>query len=63
MVLAALGKREEELELDPTATAFGTPERSAVRRQAARVWAWSLLSGAALAVLVSVVAMLVHRAQ
>jgi hypothetical protein len=50
VVLAALGKREKELELDPNATVFGEPERNIVRQQAVRVWRRSLMTGAALAI-------------
>jgi hypothetical protein len=57
-VLAALGQREADLENDPGAGSFGEAEVRAVRRQAAKVWAQSLLTGAALAGLVSLIVML-----
>ena len=58
MVLAALGQREADLENDPAAGVFGEAEVRAVRRQAAKVWTLSLLSGAVLAGLVSLIVML-----
>ena len=58
MVLAALGKREADVEDDPAAGPFGDAEIRAVRRQAAKVWTLSLLSGAVLAGLVSLIVML-----
>ena len=57
MVLAALGKREADVERDPAAGSFGAAEIRAVRRQAAKVWAQSLLTGAVLAGLVSLIVM------
>ena len=52
MVLAALGKRDSDLADDPNATVFGEPEQNAVKRQAVRVWTYSLLTGAVLAAVV-----------
>ena len=60
MVLAALGQREADLENDPASGSFGEAEVRAVRRQAAKVWAQSLLTGAVLAGLVSLIVMLAH---
>ena len=60
MVLAALGQREADVENDPAAGAFGDAEIRAVRRQAAKVWALSLLAGAVLAALVSLIMMVVR---
>ena len=60
MVLAALGKRERELENDPEAAPFTDAEQQAVRRQATKVWTQSLLAGAVLAVLTSLLAMMVR---
>jgi hypothetical protein len=58
VVLAALGQREADVENDPAAGAFGDAEIRAVRRQAAKVWAQSLVAGAVLAGLVSLIVML-----
>jgi hypothetical protein len=59
-VLAALGERDRELADDPDATVFGEPERRAVRRQAIRVWTYSLLTGAVFATIVWVAVVIVR---
>jgi hypothetical protein len=60
VVLAALGQREADVDNDPAAAAFGDAEIRAVRRQAAKVWAMSLLAGAVLAGLISLIVMVVR---
>jgi hypothetical protein len=60
VVLAALGKRDSDLANDPDATVFGEPEQNAVKRQAVRVWTYSLLTGAVLAAVVWVAVIVVR---